>query len=345
MDPEAHEKVYVGALEVGTSFEQILPMFKNFSHVDIAVLLDKPHIQKKMWKEFIQEYFEVNPDIDFYIEATSSKDIKSVLSVLSIADDYAMDHIELIEDKSKPLSVYYFPLRDYQGTLDKSLPPVGFVLMWEDVSRLVNAFTASFIINIIYAVAGFIIVEGVLIWIFNRENRLAIARKEAMVDGLTQVFNRRYFDNLFKNEVNREKRFGHPLSLIICDIDFFKKFNDTYGHQAGDDCLRRVAASLKQAVKRGGDCVARYGGEEFAIVLSHTDLKAAIAIADKIRQAVVNLNIPHINSQPHPFVTISLGVACSENLGEQKDLLAIADRNLYLAKDRGRNRVVPAQDG
>ena len=128
--------------------------------------------------------------------------------------------------------------------------------------------------------------------------------------------------------------------MIMCDVDFFKLFNDTYGHQGGDDCLKAVAATLSAAAQRGGDCVARYGGEEFAVILPATDEDGAFCVAEKIRQAVERLNIAHKKSLAAPFVTLSLGVATviPSDADCPEHLITCADNALYTSKASGRNR-------
>ncbi|HAX76651.1 MAG TPA: GGDEF domain-containing protein [Cyanobacteria bacterium UBA11372] len=174
--------------------------------------------------------------------------------------------------------------------------------------------------------------------------KLAKANRElqflAAVDSLTQVANRRKFDeylNIKWREMAREKA---PLSLILCDIDFFKRYNDTYGHQAGDVCLQQVASALIGAAKRPEDLVARYGGEEFAAILPHTDSAGAIHVAEKMRVAVKELEIPHADSAVNRYVTISLGVgsAIPHLESSPEELIAAADQALYHAKESGRDR-------
>jgi diguanylate cyclase (GGDEF)-like protein len=161
-------------------------------------------------------------------------------------------------------------------------------------------------------------------------------------DGLTGLANRRHFDEFYQQEWKRALREETPLSLILCDIDFFKNYNDTYGHQAGDDCLRAVAGVLQSCLRRPGDLAARYGGEEFIVVLPGTLREGALAVAESLRGAVEALAIPHSASAAAPVVTICLGVsftvpAPGDSLAA---LLAAADRALYRAKEEGRNRVV-----
>ncbi|WP_299402786.1 diguanylate cyclase [Acaryochloris sp. IP29b_bin.148] len=163
----------------------------------------------------------------------------------------------------------------------------------------------------------------------------------ATVDALTQVRNRRHFDEIFLLEWNRLCRENHPLSLIMADVDHFKAYNDTYGHQAGDECLHRVAQAIAKSAKRPADCVARYGGEEFAIILPNTDLAGATLVAETIRSAIHGLNIPHESSTMSPQVSVSLGVASQvpdENVAPSL-LIEAADRALYVAKQQGRDRV------
>ncbi|MGL5192461.1 MAG: diguanylate cyclase domain-containing protein [Chroococcales cyanobacterium] len=164
----------------------------------------------------------------------------------------------------------------------------------------------------------------------------------ASLDGLTQVANRRCFDAFLNHEWRRGAQ--TPLSLILCDIDYFKPYNDTYGHQAGDECLQRVAAALRQCINPKLELIARYGGEEFAAVLPNTDLKTALELAERLRTQVSGLQIPHAQSQVSAYITMSSGVATLTPSSETSptQLIANADEALYVAKAGGRNRVVCA---
>lgn len=163
---------------------------------------------------------------------------------------------------------------------------------------------------------------------------------QAMQDGLTQIPNRRYFDEYFRQEWLRSLRERQALSLILCDVDFFKPYNDTYGHQAGDDCLIRIAHTLGQTVRRSGDVVARYGGEEFAIILPNTSTVGATRIAEDIQGAIAALKIPHAASTVSPYITLSLGIASLVPTSDisAETLIQSADQALYQAKRTGRDR-------
>jgi diguanylate cyclase (GGDEF)-like protein len=166
--------------------------------------------------------------------------------------------------------------------------------------------------------------------------------EKAHVDGLTQLANRRRFDAYLLQEWARHARIQQPLSLLICDVDHFKLYNDFYGHQAGDECLRTVAKALSRG-RPGIDLVARYGGEEFALVLPHTDLTGAILVAERVCREVSGAAVPHAASPVSDRVTVSIGVASITPYAKDPvgvhTLVEQADRNLYLAKHRGRNRV------
>ncbi|WP_293149562.1 MULTISPECIES: diguanylate cyclase [unclassified Microcoleus] len=163
----------------------------------------------------------------------------------------------------------------------------------------------------------------------------------ATYDSLTEVRNRRFFNDYMDAEWRRLAREEASLSLIMCDIDYFKLYNDTYGHQPGDECLRQVAQVLQKSVNRSADLVARYGGEEFAIVLPNTDIEGAACVAERIAQQVRDLQIPHAQSAVSEYVTLSLGVACCipAPMSQPATLIAIADESLYRAKAAGRDRV------
>lgn len=164
----------------------------------------------------------------------------------------------------------------------------------------------------------------------------------ANVDGLTEIPNRRQFDTTLTQEWARSTRSGQPLSLALMDVDFFKQYNDLYGHAMGDRVLKAVATALRQGMKRHGDLVARYGGEEFVLVMPDTTLLGAQDLADKMREAIASLGIPHEHSSVASIVTVSVGVACkaSEILDTRDDLLKLADDRLYRAKASGRNRTI-----
>jgi diguanylate cyclase (GGDEF)-like protein len=159
---------------------------------------------------------------------------------------------------------------------------------------------------------------------------------------LTHLANRRFFDSYLESQLAIATRYRRALALVMCDIDAFKAYNDHYGHPAGDECLRQVAAAIGSCCRRGADVAARYGGEEFAMILPETDLAGALVIAEAALKAVAQLQIPHEYSPAGPYVSISGGVSvvCGNFDFTTQQLISEADRTLYQAKRLGRNRIV-----
>lgn len=166
-------------------------------------------------------------------------------------------------------------------------------------------------------------------------------RQYAFIDGLTGLHNRRALDERLEAELRHSMRSENALSVLLIDVDYFKKYNDLYGHLMGDEALRQVSAALKACMLRPVDLAARYGGEEFACLLPETPLEGAVLVAERLRQQVALLAIPHAASDVSPWLSISIGVAAKPGRPgmQAKELLALADEALYDAKRSGRDRV------
>lgn len=174
------------------------------------------------------------------------------------------------------------------------------------------------------------------------KSKYELLESYAFIDALTEVSNRRRFDLVLESEWNRARRSGRSLALIYMDVDHFKEYNDTYGHGAGDDCLRRLASTLSGALQRSGDFIARYGGEEFMVLLPYTDKAQALEIAGSLSDIVDGLGIPHAASPVAEHVTLSMGVISADPslTIKPRALVDAADCALYAAKNSGRHRVV-----
>ena len=164
----------------------------------------------------------------------------------------------------------------------------------------------------------------------------------ATVDSLTQLANRHAFDRFLEREWRRMCREKQPIGIILCDVDYFKLYNDCFGHQAGDRCLQAVSKAIADVVKRPADLVARYGGEEFAVVLPNTNSHGVSTVAEMIRQGVENLHLEHPKSSVKNYVTLSLGIACTipHQNSSPEQLIRFSDSALYEAKQKGRNQAV-----
>ena len=174
------------------------------------------------------------------------------------------------------------------------------------------------------------------------EELSAHLKRLSSIDGLTQLYNRRHFDETLELEWSRSGRNQSPLSLILCDIDNFKAFNDNYGHVAGDEALVNTSKAIMNTLQRPSDLPARYGGEEFAVILPATPAMGAMIVAEQLRKAIDSLAIPHAFSDAANVVTMSVGVSTyypNNTNTSYVDLLDSADRGLYRAKNNGRNRI------
>ena len=186
----------------------------------------------------------------------------------------------------------------------------------------------------------YLLEDSLVKWTFALEKANKQLQKLALVDELTQITNRRGFEQYFNQEYRRMKRNKKPLSLIIADVDYFKNYNDRYGHKAGDHCLKQIAQTINSSLKRAGDLVCRYGGEEFAIILPDTDSYGAVHLAETIREQIQQLNIIHESSPVSSAISLSLGIATTmaNTASPPNTMIEAADSALYQAKQQGRDR-------
>jgi diguanylate cyclase (GGDEF)-like protein len=230
---------------------------------------------------------------------------------------------------------------------------VGFLGFSEANVKLLTINNFVFVASAVFALVGTFLIERSLRQNYLQSRMLSFQNTDleesnlrlqylTAVDGLTQIANRRSLDMTLATEWQRSLRKREPIGLVMIDVDHFKLFNDTYGHQAGDECLRGVAGALKEFARRPGDIAARYGGEEFVLVLSNATAQQAQLVAERVRDRIMELAIPHQRSS-HGSVTASFGVASmvpgAHHSGPEALLLA-ADQALYRAKELGRNRVM-----
>ena len=203
-----------------------------------------------------------------------------------------------------------------------------------DRSHIFNFFIIHFFITVI-GILPMIILGRKYDKLYEKFKELSI------IDPLTGLFNRREFERRINEEILRAQRYKYPLSIVMCDIDWFKLYNDTYGHQKGDEILKSIAYILKENIQRKGDLVARYGGEEFVIILPYTDEKGAYKVCERIKNALENLNLPHVSS-PYKKITLSFGIFTMYPhfpLLSTQQLVELADKALYKAKEKGKNRI------
>jgi diguanylate cyclase (GGDEF)-like protein len=192
---------------------------------------------------------------------------------------------------------------------------------------------------IAHCIIGILGIAGIVFFGMKLTNAYAIVQEQAIMDSLTKIPNRRYFSIKIVEEFQRSRRKGEILSVLMCDVDHFKRYNDTYGHNEGDECLLKVAQALKSSLVRPGDFCARYGGEEFIIILPDTPAAGALLIAEKLLKNIRALQISHMSSPLLQFVTVSIGIASTDQYTPDghEELVKWADSALYSAKANGRN--------
>ena len=271
------------------------------------------------------------------------EDYPQVIQKLNAIQGFAFE--DTLEGTTKARNIIIFEIVPIQErVIDR------FILMikniQDEISKSREAALSSYESNEyfrnILIILAFLASVGVLIWVIYR---MVLIEKKlhsfSLIDALTGIANRRKLDEKLESEWMHCKRSKHPLSLLLIDIDYFKKYNDFYGHQDGDKCLQNVANIIKDAAHRKTDLAARYGGEEFAIILPYTDSKQAEKIANDLITRVNNEKIPHEKSEISKHLTLSIGVAESTQVKENEShekLIEIADKALYLSKERGRNQ-------
>ena len=372
-DREAVE--VIGAVDAGTSFSIMLEGLKERMDADFTVLLSSHLLRETVRPELWAQMLESRPVADGYVfEASSSAGIVRLWPTLREITPWSQPGVTWFEVDGVHLAATHFPLRDFKGQRDQRREPVGIVLVWTYADEELGAFHEGVAINILYGVAAFAMIQLLIVvsWrLVHRRLELLVAartkrlRKEvqqrqdterqlqqavaklerlAALDALTGLANRRTFDDYYRTEWRRASRLYAPISVLLCDVDYFKGYNDTYGHQAGDDCLKQVAAAFRDLVHRSTDMVARYGGEEFIVVLPDTDKRGAAMLAEQVRGRVERLAMPNSASPHYGVVTVSVGVASvsPELAMDAAGLIKRADRALYQAKAAGRNGVAVA---
>jgi diguanylate cyclase (GGDEF)-like protein len=264
------------------------------------------------------------------------------------------DDLEIRQgDKVIPLEVRGVPILNEQGTVTSA------VVVWQDISErkrteaILANYTHELELEVAHRARELANTNQQLqreIWERERtqeslDEAIRKLQKLINIDGLTQIANRRCFDERLRWEWQRAVAGHLSLSLILLDVDYFKRYNDLYGHQAGDECLIRVAQAAAQTVKRPDDLVARYGGEEFAILLPHTNCNGATRVAQRLQKAIQDLEIFHEGSEVSQTVTLSMGITHLPFKQESSinTFIHLADQALYEAKRLGRNQYIVAQ--
>ena len=309
----------------------------NRQQVAIKAYSSRKEIEINLQKSIPYDYLCPSQDIyqsylKGHIEVIEEQNTQDSASIMSLPTPQARLIVPILIRETNYTSGFFSSAEDAEDTLVTSNTLYGWLIADRYVSDRPWQPTEISLLRELTTQLAIGIKQGIL------HKQLS---QLALLDSLTRVYNRRSFDRQLKREWGRLKRIPAPLSLIMCDVDCFKIYNDTYGHQQGDNCLKKVAKAISSALRRSGDVLARYGGEEFAIILPHTPQNGALKVGETIRNAVRELAISHSNSSVDSVVTVSLGVASTvpNSTDNPQLLIEAADLALYQAKKRGRDCV------
>ena len=343
-----HGGVYVPVTEKTRPNPYLQTKLKN---IEINTRLTLTKINPAFMTRQISELAMEKNGIQFHI--TSLKPIRP-MNKATLIEAAALNNFEkgiaevgfYIKNNTKPSFFYMAPLKtekeclqchaaqgykagDIRGGISITIPPAIKISIAPMIFGYIGIWLAG--------------LTGIIIAGRRLDRAYGIIRRQALLDSLTKIPNRRNFSDTIAREFMRCQREKNPLSIIMCDIDNFKLYNDTYGHNRGDMCLIAVAQQIKKSLKRPSDFCARYGGEEFVVLLPDTSLNGVKHVAEKIRSNIEKMNIPHEKSLPAKIVTISLGITTAEHgvsdTTSHELLIKRADKALYMAKEQGKNRV------
>jgi len=310
--------VFLGVIEISQSLDETL-LFVNHLNNSSGALIAYSNDQYQLLNSY-------------------HRDI-SLVNIFDYAIDSALNNmVNEFVFQNHNLTTYGFNLNHMQNYYQDNLN--AYAVFWIDITEEKQQFFDDLRINILYAMVGFILIELVFYIILKTHIKYKMMEHHASTDKLTQIPNRAAFDQKLAEEMSRNKRGNSALSVLLCDIDFFKQYNDTYGHQKGDECLQQVAKVMSQSIHRAGDFVARYGGEEFVFILPNCNQRSAKKIAETVRKNIQKAKIRHEKSSVSQYVSLSLGIASAHynEIISGPDLVKKADAKLYLAKENGRNR-------
>lgn len=346
----------LGVVEVGSAMDTMLVPICPNSRCGTSVLLDEAPVRAIMAPQAVESYFTPDRRMPgYFIEATSNPAMTRSLVTAGGALGATAAGAQLRQLAGRWCVISTFALRDHLGKTDTARPSIGTVVVWEDMDAAVLTFRDSQMTSAAYAIAAFLLAE-ILIWrllsVVTVHLEREVARRTGEVgelleklshlarrDPLTDLFNRRAFSERLHEEIARSQRFGEVFSLVMLDLDHFKRVNDTCGHPVGDEVLRQFAAALRDTI-RAEDVAGRFGGEEFCLLLPQTAAADALALTERVRSRVAEIAVAAGDGVCR--VTCSGGIAEWHGALDEQGLLRRADEALYQAKNSGRDRVVVA---
>jgi len=327
---------HMGSVEISLSFKAIKQEMMRLFGKEYGFIISQNIVNQKVFESEKSNY-KLSDVSDVYLyekqEETSKTHSKINKLLKSEIANKLLEKSSFAVSKSDSKDEYiviFLPVANVEGQ------KVAYIISY-DKDDTIKKYYFEFYLSLFIGIMGLLVIYFLTKKLTSAYETI---KRQAILDALTEVPNRRYFSERVLTEFNRSKRQQQPLSVIMCDVDNFKAYNDTYGHGNGDQCLKKIAQALKESIKRPVDFCARYGGEEFVVLLPDTGLDGALHVAERIRSNVEDMKIYHEKSLPAKVVTLSLGVTTSEkdNLFSHEELVKHADMALYMAKESGRNQ-------
>ena len=350
VDRVTGDDVVVGVVEAGLELDALLNLLYQRLDLQAMALLEAGAVDGVVDPSVVQRSMQLLPDIGCYRVAMVGPLAESLGATLGHCVPPSLGVPTVTTSHHRRFAATWVPL-DVDAA---AATPAGAVMIWFDAESALAAYEHNLALNVAYAVGGFVLLELVLfvllragVGFFESELRRRTSEIRqlnrklthmATTDALTGLFNRRHFLQRMQVEMDRVRRSGGEIALVLIDLDHFKEVNDRYGHQAGDDVLRKTGRFLREQV-RSIDTAGRYGGEELCVLLPDTDATQAAVIADRLREEIAAMRFT--STDGHRFgITASFGVAQWDGMADRDMLFVQADNALYAAKGAGRNRVV-----
>ncbi|MEA2029447.1 MAG: GGDEF domain-containing protein [Campylobacterota bacterium] len=325
----------VGYIEVGKEIDKLISNLSTILESEIYIAVNK-EIYKDVPKFVAQRIAKMPQTKDYYIVYQTYDTDPQVLAALQKKKNLPYIHFH-----GRFFNLKFYSLEDI------SHQNLGYYIVLKDKSTEQEIMRSAFMMFLVMVIVITLILIFLGIVLSQKKEKEINSltdklEKVAILDGLTQLLNRKYFKEQIPAEIAKARRDNKYITMVMADIDYFKKYNDFYGHQAGDEAIKSVALAMKELFKRSGDLVFRLGGEEFAIIFDHEEDANIHIICEQLLDKICNLKIPHVQNSVEKYLTISIGVAThkADDKIDLDQLYYLADNALYEAKHQGRNQII-----
>jgi len=340
--PLSYEGTHIGSVEISVSMKEIVDNLSQLLDSEVKLLLEKSIVDKKVFYNEQSKYIYSNSFGEHMIEIDENKKQDSLVTKIleksenvyrfkeNIDRGEIISFTETVNDNNYIMT--FLPIN--QAITKNTIAHLVIVKQHDEIKDFIQK-------ELIITILMIFLVVLITYVMYTTELKTSMLEKLSITDGLTGIYNRMYFDVMVEDEISRAKRGETYLSFLMLDIDFFKQYNDTYGHQAGDEVLIKIATLLEELLSRVDDYCFRLGGEEFGVLFIGLDKAESIIFANRFKDGIENLKIPHSTSSVSEYVTASFGLVVNDakDIGDKNKLYREADMLLYQSKESGRNKL------